>query len=96
MNMNVALLREKLPQAAEQLKDAPTASPFERASAAYVANDYREAERLALQAAAQARTATPTNNADVIRAPQARWVRGAEANRVCHGHGASSRGSRAD
>jgi tetratricopeptide (TPR) repeat protein len=68
MNMNVALLREKLPQAAEQLKDAPTATLFERASAAYVANDYREAERLALQAAAQARTTPPTNNADVIRA----------------------------
>ncbi len=68
MNIDVALLREKLPQAAEQLKDAPTASPFERASAAYVTNDYHEAERLALQAAAQARNATPTNNADVIRA----------------------------
>ena len=26
MNINAALLREKLPQAAEQLKDAPTAS----------------------------------------------------------------------
>jgi tetratricopeptide (TPR) repeat protein len=68
MNMNVALLREKLPQAAEKLKDAPTATLFERASAAYVANDYQEAERLALQAAVQARNTTPTNNADVIRA----------------------------
>lgn len=68
MNINVGLLREKLPQAAEQLKDAPTASLFERASAAYVANDYQEAERLAVQAAVQARNAKPTNNADVIRA----------------------------
>ena len=68
MNMDVAVLREKLPQAAEQLRDAPTASPFERASAAYVANDYQEAERLAIQAAVQTRNATPTNNADVIRA----------------------------
>ena len=68
MNMDVAVLREKLPQAAEQLRDAPNASPFERASAAYVANDYQEAERLAIQAAVQARNATPTNNADMIRA----------------------------
>ena len=68
MNISVALLREKLPAAAEKLKDAPTAKPFERASAAYVANDYPQAERLALQAAAQARNATPRNNADLIRA----------------------------
>ena len=68
MNMDVAVLREKLPQAAEQLRDAPSANPFERASAAYVANDYQEAERLAVQAALQARNATPTNNADIIRA----------------------------
>jgi tetratricopeptide (TPR) repeat protein len=68
MNINVGLLREKLPQAAEQLKDAPTASLFERASAAYVTNDYREAERWAVQAAVQARNAKPTNNPDVIRA----------------------------
>ena len=68
MNINVALLRQKLPEAAAQLKDSPTATLFERASAAYVANDYAEAERLALQAAAQARTKTPPNDADVIRA----------------------------
>jgi tetratricopeptide (TPR) repeat protein len=67
MNINVALLRQKLPEAAEQLKDSPTATLFERASGAYVANDYAEAERLALQAAVQARTKTPPNNADVIR-----------------------------
>lgn len=68
MNIGVALLRQKLPQAAEQLKDAPSATLFERANAAYVASDYAEAERMALQAAAQARTAMSPNNADVIRA----------------------------
>jgi tetratricopeptide (TPR) repeat protein len=67
MNINVALLRQKLPEAAEQLKDSPTATLFERASAAYVANDFAEAERLALQAAVQARAKTTPNNADVIR-----------------------------
>ena len=68
MNIGVALLRQKLPQAAEQLKDAPSATLFERGNAAYVASDYAEAERMALQAAAQARTAMSPNNADVIRA----------------------------
>ncbi len=68
MNIGVALLRQKLPQAAEQLKDAPSATLSERANAAYVASDYAEAERMALQAAAQARTAMSPNNADVIRA----------------------------
>jgi tetratricopeptide (TPR) repeat protein len=45
------LLREKLPQFAQQLKRAPDATGYERANAAFVAKDYREAERLALQAA---------------------------------------------
>src|SRR5439155_22878351 len=68
MNVNVALLREKLPQAAAELKNVRTATGFERASAAYVANDYAEAERLALQAAGEARKSVPANRGDVIRA----------------------------
>jgi tetratricopeptide (TPR) repeat protein len=68
MNINVALLREKLPEAAEKLKDAPTATALERASGAYVASDYAEAERLALQAAAEASKERPVDAADVIRA----------------------------
>ena len=68
MNINVALLREKLPEAAAKLKDTPTATALERASGAYVANDYGEAERLALQAAAEAKNAAPARAADVIRA----------------------------
>ena len=68
MNINVALLREKLPEAAAQLKDMPTATALERASGAYVANDYGEAERLALQAAAEAKKAAPARAVNVIRA----------------------------
>lgn len=68
MNVKVALLREKLPQAAAELKETRTATGFERASAAYVSNDFREAERLALQAAAEAKNSVPVNRADAIRA----------------------------
>jgi tetratricopeptide (TPR) repeat protein len=66
VNLNVALLREKMPAAAQQLKNSTVATAFERASGAYVANDYTEAEHLALTAATQARSAGQT--ADVIQA----------------------------
>jgi len=68
MNINVGLLRAKLPEAAAQLQDTPTATALERASGAYVASDYAEAERLALEAAAEAKNAAPVHAADVIRA----------------------------
>jgi hypothetical protein len=46
-------LREKLPQFAEQLKRAPDVTSYQRANAAFVAKDYGEAERLAIEAADQ-------------------------------------------
>lgn len=49
------LLREKLPQIAEELKRAPDTDNHVRAGAAYVTKDYSEAERLALQAANEAK-----------------------------------------
>ncbi len=66
LNLNVALIRQKLPQAAEKLRHSPTATAFERASGAYVANDYLEAEHLAVTAAAQAEQ--DGEPVDVIRA----------------------------
>ena len=51
LGVDPKVLSEKLPQAAEELKREPDATSFERANAAYVAKDYLEAERLALQAA---------------------------------------------
>ena len=48
------VLREELPKFARELQRSPDATTFERANAAYVAGDYPEAERLALQAAALA------------------------------------------
>lgn len=66
VNLNVALIREKMPAAAQQLKNSTVATAFQRASGAYVANDYPEAERLAMTAVTQARTAGRTT--DVIQA----------------------------
>src|SRR5207249_4636353 len=54
LNVDPNILREKLPRLAEELKRAPNASLYERANASYVAKDYLEAERFALEAAQKA------------------------------------------
>jgi tetratricopeptide (TPR) repeat protein len=60
VGVDAKVLREKLPDVAISLQRAPDATAYERANAAYVANDYLEAERLALQAAEETqKTATP-------------------------------------
>jgi tetratricopeptide (TPR) repeat protein len=68
LGVDAKLLREKLPRFADDLKRAPDASSYERADAAYVAKDYVEAERLALQAADEARKAAPSKPKDVLQA----------------------------
>jgi tetratricopeptide (TPR) repeat protein/tRNA A-37 threonylcarbamoyl transferase component Bud32 len=68
LGIDVTLLRGKLLPFAATLKSAPHASAYERANAAYVANDYAEAERWALQAANEARKASPVNPRTVIQA----------------------------
>ena len=68
LGVDAKLLREKLPRFAEDLKQAPEASDYERANAAYVGKDYLEAERLALHAADEARKAAPSKPKDVLRA----------------------------
>jgi tetratricopeptide (TPR) repeat protein len=68
LGIDVKTLRENLPQFARELKDAPTASTYERANAAYVAKDYNESERLALAAADEAQKASPPRTADAIKA----------------------------
>ena len=50
LGVDAKLLREKLPQFAQELKHAPDATNHVRATAAYVTKDYSEAERLALGA----------------------------------------------
>jgi hypothetical protein len=61
-------LRERLPGFAHELQRAPEASTFERANAAYVAGDFPEAERRALQAAAEAQTGHPPQTSAAIQA----------------------------
>ena len=62
------VLREKLPQLADQLKQSPNAGAYERANASYVAKDYAEAERLALQSAHQVRAAAPIDSKNLLAA----------------------------
>jgi tetratricopeptide (TPR) repeat protein len=68
LGIDAKTLREKLPQFASELKKAPTAGMYERASASYVAKDYPEAERLALQAAADAKNNAPVQAKNVVAA----------------------------
>jgi tetratricopeptide (TPR) repeat protein len=68
LGIDAKLLREKLPQFAANLKQAPDASNYERANAAYVAKDYLEAEHLALQAANDARKVPPANSKAIVQA----------------------------
>jgi tetratricopeptide (TPR) repeat protein len=62
------LLRAKLPQLAKQLKGAPDATSYERANAAFVARDYDEAERLALQVAGEVQKAPTPKTSQAIQA----------------------------
>jgi tetratricopeptide (TPR) repeat protein len=62
------VLREKLPQLADQLKQSPNAGTYERANASYVAKDYAQAERLALEAAAESQRTKPDNSKNILAA----------------------------
>ena len=68
LGLDAATLKEQLPRFAQELKNAPNATTYERANAAYVAKDYNEAERLALAAADQAQRSGPAKSAEAIKA----------------------------
>ena len=68
LGIDVKQLQGKLPPFAVYLKRAPGVSAYERANAAYVAKEYDEAERWAMQAANEARKVTPANPRAVIDA----------------------------
>ena len=68
LGVDPKMLREKLPQFAAELRQAPNTSAYERANASYVAKDYVAAERLAMQAADDARKSTPPNSRMVLQA----------------------------
>ena len=68
LGVDPKLLREKLPQLANQLKQSPNAGAYERANASYVAKDYAEAEQLALEAAAESQRTKPENSKNIVAA----------------------------
>jgi serine/threonine protein kinase len=68
IGFNSKLLRDKLPKFADVVKRDPDRISYERASAAYVSEDYTEAERLSLQAADDVQKGSPSRTTDVIRA----------------------------
>jgi tetratricopeptide (TPR) repeat protein len=71
VGVDAKVLQQKLPDVAISIQRAPDATTYERANAAYVRNDYLEAERLALQAIEESQKpgATPKLN-DLIQAYQ--------------------------
>ena len=70
VGVDAKVLQEKLPDVAITLQKAPDATPYERANAAYVANDFFEAERLALQAVDDLEANTPTKKIEIVQAYQ--------------------------
>ena len=68
LGVDPKILREKLPRFAEELKQAPNASLYERANASYVAKNYPQAERLALEAAAESEKIRPSNPKNILAA----------------------------
>jgi tetratricopeptide (TPR) repeat protein len=67
VGVDAKVLQQKLPDVAISLQRAPDASTYEKANAAYVAKDYLEAERLALQAVEDLQKASG-KPADVVQA----------------------------
>lgn len=68
VGVDAKVLREKLPDVAINIQRAPDASTYERANAAYVANDFMEAERLALQAVEEMQKSGTAKPADIVQA----------------------------
>jgi len=62
------VLQQKLPDVAINLQRAPDATTYEKANAAYVANDYLEAERLALQAVDELQKGGSTKSSEIVQA----------------------------
>ena len=62
------VLQQKLPDVAISLQRAPDATSYEKANAAYVANDFMEAERLALQAVDELQKNGTTKSPQLVQA----------------------------
>ncbi|HEV2095686.1 MAG TPA: tetratricopeptide repeat protein, partial [Chthoniobacterales bacterium] len=68
LHVDSKLLREKMPQVADDLKRAPEATSYQRANAAYVSKDYAESERWSLQAVEKAQKAGSPKPREVVQA----------------------------
>src|SRR5436190_6227937 len=68
VGVDATVLQQKLPDVAINLQRAPDATAYEKANAAYVANDYLEAERLALQAVDDLQKAGSAKPAEIVQA----------------------------
>ncbi|HZE58028.1 MAG TPA: tetratricopeptide repeat protein [Chthoniobacterales bacterium] len=64
------VLQQKLPDVAINLQSAPDATTYEKANAAYVANNFGEAERLALQAVDELQKAGSNKPPEIVQAYQ--------------------------
>jgi hypothetical protein len=65
--VNPATLQAQLPERAQQIQMAADATPFQKASAAFMTRDYAQAERLALAAAGQAQQSLPPDVSAAIK-----------------------------
>jgi tetratricopeptide (TPR) repeat protein len=70
VGVDAKVLQEKLPDVAVTLQRAPDSTTYEKANAAYVANDFWEAERLALQAVDELESGSPTKTNEIVQAYQ--------------------------
>jgi tetratricopeptide (TPR) repeat protein len=70
VGVDAKVLQQKLPDVAINLQRAPDASTYERANAAYVANDFLEAERLALQSVEELQKTGAPKPSDLVQAYQ--------------------------
>lgn len=68
LGVDPKLLREKLPQVAEEMKRASDANTHVKAGAAYLTKDYAAAERLAVQAAEETKKAGKGDPDDAVDA----------------------------
>lgn len=70
VGVDAKVLQQKLPDVAINLQRAPDASTYERANAAYVANDFLESERLALQAVEELQKTGAPKPSDLVQSYQ--------------------------
>jgi tetratricopeptide (TPR) repeat protein len=80
LGVDVKSLKETAPRLFANWKDARDATSFEKATAAFVAKDYGEAERLGLQATEEARQSGSPKSGDIVRSLKVAGIAAYQAN----------------